>query len=243
MKKEFLKYYVLGLICFCAILTFLYLQKSSHDDSQATLNSNTKFKDEYTAYNGKENNGRNYPQVDISDDNVYYYASEDEIRSLFEDKKTGVLYLGFPTCPWCRNMVPVLNEAGKYYGIDKIYYYNIKEIRSSYSFDSDNKLVKQEGTELYNYLLAKLDSFLADYSVTDNNNKSVKTGEKRIYAPNIVSIIDGSAKELTTGLSDKQTDGYMTLTDEMKQESYKKIKKVVQEVVNHNNTCDLDKGC
>lgn len=222
MKKEFLKYYVLGLVCFCAILTFLYLQKSSHDDSDATLNSNTKFKDEYTAYNGKENNGRNYPQVDISDDNVYYYASEDEIRSLFEDKKTGVLYLGFPTCPWCRNMVPVLNEAGKYYGIDKIYYYNIKEIRSSYSFDSDNKLVKQEGTELYNYLLAKLDSFLADYSVTDNNNKSVKTGEKRIYAPTVVFIKEGEVKGIVEGTVDSQKDPYILLDETQRKELYDK---------------------
>lgn len=222
MKKEFLKYYVLGLVCFCAILTFLYLQKSSHDDSDATLNSNTKFKDEYTAYNGKENNGRNYPQVDISDDNVYYYASEDEIRSLFEDKKTGVLYLGFPTCPWCRNMVPVLNEAGKYYGIDKIYYYNIKEIRSSYSFDSDNKLVKQEGTELYNYLLTKLDSFLADYSVTDNNNKSVKTGEKRIYAPTVVFIKEGEVKGIVEGTVDSQKDPYILLDETQRKELYDK---------------------
>ncbi|MDD5836433.1 MAG: hypothetical protein PUD34_04435 [bacterium] len=222
MKKEFLKYYVLGLVCFCAILTFLYLQKSSHDDSDATLNSNTKFKDEYTAYNGKENNGRNYPQVDISDDNVYYYASEDEIRSLFEDKKTGVLYLGFPTCPWCRNMVPVLNEAGKYYGIDKIYYYNIKEIRSSYSFDSDNKLVKQEGTKLYNYLLAKLDSFLADYSVTDNNNKSVKTGEKRIYAPTVVFIKEGEVKGIVEGTVDSQKDPYILLDETQRKELYDK---------------------
>lgn len=222
MKKEFLKYYVLGLVCFCAILTFLYLQKSSHDDSDATLNSNTKFKDEYTAYNGKENNGRNYPQVDISDDNVYYYASEDEIRSLFEDKKTGVLYLGFPTCPWCRNMVPVLNEAGKYYGIDKIYYYNIKEIRSSYSFDSDNKLVKQEGTELYNYLLAKLDSLLADYSVTDNNNKSVKTGEKRIYAPTVVFIKEGEVKGIVEGTVDSQKDPYILLDETQRKELYDK---------------------
>lgn len=222
MKKEFLKYYVLGLVCFCAILTFLYLQKSSHDDSDATLNSNTKFKDEYTAYNGKENNGRNYPQVYISDDNVYYYASEDEIRSLFEDKKTGVLYLGFPTCPWCRNMVPVLNEAGKYYGIDKIYYYNIKEIRSSYSFDSDNKLVKQEGTELYNYLLAKLDSFLADYSVTDNNNKSVKTGEKRIYAPTVVFIKEGEVKGIVEGTVDSQKDPYILLDETQRKKLYDK---------------------
>ncbi len=222
MKKEFLKYYVLSLVCFCAILTFLYLQKSSHDDSQTTLNSNTKFKDEYTAYNGKENNGRNYPQVDISDDNVYYYASEDEIRSLFEDKKTGVLYLGFPTCPWCRNMVPVLNEAGKYYGIDKIYYYNIKEIRSSYSFDSDNKLVKQEGTELYNYLLTKLDSFLADYSVTDNNNKSVKTGEKRIYAPTVVFIKEGEVKGIVEGTVDSQKDPYILLDETQRKELYDK---------------------
>ena len=41
------------------------------------------------------------------------------------------------------------------------------------------------------------------------------TNEKRIYAPNIVVVKDGKAITLTSGISEKQTNGYMELTDEM----------------------------
>ena len=50
-------------------------------------------------------------------------------------------------------------------------------------------------------------------------------------------------QELTTGISDKQTEGYMKLTKEMEKETYNKIKKVLKQVKDKNSTCDLDKGC
>ena len=38
---------------------------------------------------------------------------------------TGVVYLGFPECPWCQSYVKMLNEVAKDVGIEKIYYYNV----------------------------------------------------------------------------------------------------------------------
>lgn len=215
MKKDFLKYYVIGLVVIALLcLGGIYLNKK--DESQET--SDTKFYDEYTAYNNKKTSSdKDYPYVNIEKNNLYTYVSDDELKELLNNG-TGVLYLGFPTCPWCRNMVPVLNEAGEEYGINKINYYNIKEIRSSFAFDDDNKLIKTDGNEIYSFLLEKLDKFLEDYSVTDNNGKSVKTGEKRVYAPTVVFIKEGEVKRVIEGTVDSQKDPYILLDEEQRKE-------------------------
>lgn len=204
-----------------------------------------KFKEEYENLNGKtnENSKKKYRTVKIDSKNKIVYSSAKEVLKMMEEKKSFVVYFGFDSCPWCRSVVENVSKISKELDED-IYYVDVKEIRDVYELDDENKpKLTKEGDKNYLKLIKKLDSVLKEYTLTTADDNEVQVGEKRIYAPNIVSVIDGEAKELTTGLSGKQTDGYMTLTDEMKQESYKKIKKVVQEVVNHNNTCDLDKGC
>ena len=48
---------------------------------------------------------------------------------------TGVVYLGFPECPWCQAYVPMLNEVADIEGLEKIYYFNddvpIRTVRNS----------------------------------------------------------------------------------------------------------------
>ncbi len=215
MKKDFLKHYITGLITVALICVGIVLLNK---DNMHAPTSDTKFYDEYTSYNNKENsNGKYYPEVTIDKNNLYYYASEDEVKELLNNG-TGVLYLGFPTCPWCRNMVSVLNEAGKDYGIAKINYYDIKDIRSSFSFDDNNNLVKKDGTAFYSFLLEKLDNVLTEYGVYDKNNELVDTGEKRLYAPTVVFIKDGVVKEIIEGTVDSQNDPYILLNETQKNE-------------------------
>ena len=215
MKKDFLKYYITGLITVALICVGIVLLNK---DNMHAPTGDTKFYDEYTSYNNKENsNGKYYPEVTIDKNNLYYYASEDEVKELLNNG-TGVLYLGFPTCPWCRNMVSVLNEAGKDYGIAKINYYDIKDIRSSFSFDDSNNLVKKDGTAFYSFLLEKLDNVLTEYGVYDKNNELVDTGEKRLYAPTVVFIKDGVVKEIIEGTVDSQNDPYILLNETQKNE-------------------------
>ena len=68
---------------------------------------------------------------------------------------------------------------------------------------------------------------LNDY-VIYNGDEEINTNAKRIYAPNIVKIEKGKAIGLTEGISDKQTDGYMTLTSEIKKDSYNKINELLK---------------
>lgn len=235
------KFLILAVVLAALLLTLSLLKMPGKITNKDAI----KFKEEYENLNGKtnENSKKKYRTVKIDSKNKIVYSSAKEVLKMMEEKKSFVVYFGFDSCPWCRSVVENVSKISKELDED-IYYVDVKEIRDVYELDDENKPeLTKEGDKNYLKLIKKLDSVLKEYTLTTDDDNEVKVGEKRIYAPNIVSIIDGSAKELTTGLSDKQTDGYMTITDEMKQESYKKIKKVVQEVVNHNNTCDLDKGC
>lgn len=235
------KLFMIIVTVLAAIVLVLNIQKVISNNSQT---DGIKFKEEYEKLNGKKNDqGKKYREITIDSKNKIVYKTTEEVLNLIDKKKSFVLYFGFDTCPWCRSVVPTLASISKELN-QEVYYIDVKDIRDTYELDDDNKpkLVKK-GSKDYSKLLEKLEPVLEDYTLTDSDNNEIKVGEKRIYAPNIISVINGEAKELTTGISDKQTEGYMKLTKEMEKETYNKIKKVLKQVKDKNSTCDLDKGC
>ena len=235
------KLFMIIVTVLAAIVLVLNIQKVISNNSQI---DGIKFKEEYEKLNGKKNDqGKKYREITIDSKNKMVYKTTEEVLNLIDKKKSFVLYFGFDTCPWCRSVVPTLASISKELN-QKVYYIDVKDIRDTYELDDDNKpkLVKK-GSKDYSKLLEKLEPVLEDYTLTDSDNNKIEVGEKRIYAPNIISVINGEAKELTTGISDKQTEGYMKLTKEMEKETYNKIKKVLKQVKDKNSTCDLDKGC
>ena len=235
------KLFMIIVTVLAAIVLVLNIQKVISNNSQTDC---IKFKEEYEKLNGKKNDqGKKYREITIDSKNKIVYKTTEEVLNLIDKKKSFVLYFGFDTCPWCRSVVPTLASISKELN-QEVYYIDVKDIRDTFELDDDNKpkLVKK-GSKDYSKLLKKLEPVLEDYTLTDSDNNEIKVGEKRIYAPSIVIVIDGKAKELTTGISDKQTDGYMKLTKEMEKDTYNKIKKVLKQVSDKNNTCYLDKGC
>ena len=233
------KLFMIIVTVLAAVVLVLNIQKVITNNTD-----NIKFKEEYEKLNGKKNDqGKKYREITIDSKNKIVYKTTEEVLDLIDKKKSFVLYFGFDTCPWCRSVVPTLASISKELN-QKVYYIYVKDIRDTYELDDDNKpkLVKK-GSKDYSKLLEKLEPVLEDYTLTDSDNNKIEVGEKRIYAPNIISVINGEAKELTTGISDKQTEGYMKLTKEMEKETYNKIKKVLKQVKDKNSTCDLDKEC
>lgn len=235
MKKSLL--IIIGI--FILILgIFLFLPKETEKTDAV------KFKEEYESLNDtKSSSGKDIRNLTISEDNPIIYSSAEEVVKMMEDKESFAVYFGFSSCPWCRSVLPTLFEVMEDLEIDKIYYVDVKEIRDVLTLD-ENQEVKTEkkGTDAYYKLLKKLDSVLSDYKLTTEKGEEIETGEKRIYAPNIVSIIDGKVHDLTTGISDSQTDGYMELTEDMQKETYEKIKCVLdclseKEMVCTKNAC------
>ena len=197
-----------------------------------------KFKEEYESLNGTTNsNGKEIRTISISDDNPFIYATEDEIVEKINNKETFVVYFGFASCPWCRSVLETLVSTAASTGIKKIYYVDVLNIRDKYEMKDGSLVRTNNGTDGYNKLLTLLDSKLSEYTL-NIDGKTINTNEKRIYAPNIVGIINGEVNELETGISPLQTDGYMDLTDEMIKDTKEAFKKVLEPVFVSLNSCD-----
>ena len=236
MKKKIIICVCILLVLLCGIF-FITKNKGSNKDA-------IKFKEDYEAFNNKTNSsGKNYRSVNIDKNNPFIYKTEDDIVNMINNKETFIVYFGFNTCPWCRSVIEELISVSKDLKVNTIYYVNIRpndeDIRDTITIKEDGSYEKtKEGTSGYNKLLELMDNVLADYSRTDKDGNSVDVHEKRIYAPNVVAVLKGKTIKLDTGISSNQTDAYMTLTADMKKETYDKFKEVLKSIqIECNEAC------
>lgn len=101
------------------------------------------------------------------EDNRFVYAKPAEVIEITE-RGDGVVFLGFPECPWCQQLAPIVDEAANAEGLEKIYYLNIREARAN-------------NDETYQKLVNKL----SDYLQKDDD------GNPRIYVPDVTVFRQG----------------------------------------------------
>ncbi len=170
-----------------------------------------RFRREYEIMNGQlaMDGEHTYQALEIPEDAPIVWLEPDGVFELMNGG-TGVLYLGFPECPWCRTLLPALFEAMAQSGFDgSFYYYNAQQDRDSRYLDENGEIVvKDEGTELYRMLLERLDAYLEPYKGL--NDPAVK----RILFPTTVFLRDGEVVDVHRVTVDSQTDGFAPLTDE-----------------------------
>lgn len=219
-----MKKVILSLLIVLSVFTLSSCGKKEVKNTDAI-----KFKEEYEKLNGEKNrNGVTYREVEIDEENPFVFATAEEIQDKIDNKETFAVYFGFNSCPWCRSIITTLIEVADDLNIEKIYYVDVLDIRDTYELNSKNKPEKtKDGSEGYNNLINSLANVLSDYTLTTEKGKTVQVGEKRIYAPNLVSVVDGKAQKLNTGISEMQTDSMMELTDEMKKDTYNQFKCVL----------------
>ena len=242
MKKKV----VIGILIVLIICLGIFLIFKTNSNKKIREDS-IKFKEDYESYNGKSNqNDKKYRVVNINKNNPFVYKTEDEIVSMINNKETFAVYFGFNTCPWCRSVIEELIKVSKDLSIDTIYYVNVRpngvDIRDTITVNEDGTYERtKEGTTGYNKLLELLSNVLSDYNLTDKDGNKVDVNEKRIYAPNVVSIVNGKAIKLETGIASNQSDAYMELTDEMKKETYSKFESVLKEI--KSGVCNAKEAC
>ena len=91
------------------------------------------FKQEYESLNDDNHLFVEVP-TDIVVENMNFAATKDMLEN-----GTGILYFGFPTCPWCRTLLPEMFVSMKQNNIKNLYYYNPKEIRNKFSRDENGE--------------------------------------------------------------------------------------------------------
>lgn len=169
MKKRLL---IIGIIIIAIVGAFLINKFVVPDNSGR---QSKKFNSEYTL---------------LDSNNVFVYKSSTEILNILKSG-TGVIFLGFPECPWCQHYALHLNDVAKENNVKEIYYYNIKEIRNN-------------NTEKYKEMVKLLGDYL---SYDDSSNK-------RIFVPNVVFVKNGKilANDNETALINdgSSPEGYWT---------------------------------
>ncbi len=230
-KDNILLIALLGIIILVTIICGYFAFTKDKIESKTDA---IKMKEEYAELNGKinEKNTKEYPIVELADENPFVYKTGEEMIDILENK-TGVIYFGFPTCPWCRSLLPILEKAAKSQGIGEVYYLNIYEIRSTLSLDENNKVItEKEGSEDYYRILDLLKDYLTDYTLS-KDGKSIKTDEKRLYAPTVVVVDNGKIVGFHEGtLSEAQPTGYEKMTDEEKEQ----LQKILEDMMSKINT-------
>ncbi len=152
----------------------------------------------------------------VTKDNPFVYKNVDEIMKIMKNG-TGVVYLGYPECPWCMAYVKYLNEVAKEVGIEKIYYCNTKK-------------VKEESMDKYHELI----------NILHGNLQYTDEGEEWIFVPNVSFHISGEiigndyeTSKDTHGLKDPKE--YWT-KEEVK-DLKKKLTKYMTRVKEASNIC------
>ena len=216
MKKKIL--IVVAIII--AAVAFICIHKIHSDYKKSDA---YKFKVEYESLNGKTNdNGKTYRKLTLNKKNKIKYSTAKEIVKKTENKETFVVYFGFTKCPWCRSMIENLVDLSIEYNID-VYYVDVLEIRDTIEYVDGELKTTKKGDKDYMKLIELYSNVLDDYKVK-NGEESVETGEKRIYAPNVIAVIDGKAKEKVEGISEELKDPYGEITEEMQKVSIKQLK-------------------
>ena len=157
-------------------------------------------------------------EYDFTVNNVFVYRNLDEINKILENG-TGVVYLGFPECPWCKGYVPYLNEVAINEHLDKIYYFNILNDRKN------NTSGYKKTIELLN-----------DYLKYDNE------GNKRIYVPAVIAVNNGKI----VGFDDESsldTKGYETPEEYWKNEDLDGLKKRLSDMIKASFPSYCTSGC
>ena len=193
------KYYILIIIAMILLITIggvIFFNTRPKEESDAI-----KFSKEYTS---------------VPVENVFVYRDSSEIIKILENG-TGVVYLGFPECPWCQTYAVILNEVANEVGLDKIYYYDILEDRKN-------------NTEEYQTMV----SLLKDYLQFDEE------GNKRIFVPNVSFHVNGEVigndneTSLDTGGFDDPNEYW---TEDKKQALKDKLTILMENVLKASNVC------
>lgn len=193
-----------------------------------------KFKNEYESLNGiTVKDDKKYMNLNIDNNNPIIYADYDKVFEVLD--KTGVIYLGFPECPWCRNVIPVLLEAAKEVGIDKIYYLNNRDDRDTKKLIDEKITTEKEGTENYYKLLERLGDQASTYAGLEDDTI------KRVYFPTVIFVKDGKIVNTHVSTVDSQTDPYIAMNELQKAE----LKKIYVENMekSFDVSCDINTAC
>lgn len=118
-------------------------------------------------------------------DNQFVRSDMKTVLSMIEKKESGVVYFGFPACPWCVEALPIMNDAAK-----------DKKLNIMYVQTRDENKELMYTAEQKKSIMAYTDAYL----------EKDEDGEKQFYVPFLIVVKDGKVVAGHIGT----VDGYDT---------------------------------
>lgn len=141
-----------------------------------------------------------YEGFDVENNQFIEITMDDAIQKM-ETDASGIFYFGFPTCPWCIEAVPIMNEVAQEMDLH-IYYINKRAETSN----EEN--------------IAKMTTLLKD--IVSENDEGVPT----LYVPEVVVINEG---EITDHHADT-VPNHDAHERKMSEEEQAQLKEIYQEL-------------
>ncbi|MEG0169341.1 TlpA family protein disulfide reductase [Anaerorhabdus sp.] len=135
-------------------------------------------------------------------DHVFRSITMQQGNELLESDKTFVLYYGFSTCPWCVELLPILNDVAKENGM-AVEYVNVRPEGT----DSTNDIRVDTNPDY-----VKLTEIVNDYLPVNDE------GVKRLSVPFVFFVKDGEIVETHIGTLDSHDAKERVMNDEEKAE-------------------------
>lgn len=126
---------------------------------------------------------------------IFQKSEMETILTLLREKKSGVVYMGYPKCPWCVEAVPILDEVAN--AKDKVIYY--VETR-----DAEKNLLYTDEEK------AEFITYAEEYLDKDDE------GNYAIFVPFVFVIKDGVIESGNIGTVDSHDAHERKMNDEEK---------------------------
>lgn len=169
-----------------------------------------KFIEDYESLNGQLDRTGLYmnPEVHLPEYVPFEYEDFDDVVELLTED-SGVLYVGFPSCPWCRQLIQPMIDAWNLTGSNEdITCFNIYDLRPTRSVDEEGNVTETKAPAPE---YAKLVELLYDYLRPLDGAKDESI--KHIYSPMLVFVRNGNVEYVHIGTVEGHDRGE-TMTQE-----------------------------
>lgn len=134
-----------------------------------------------------------YDDLIISD--TFINKTIRELINSIENKETFIAYIGFKTCPWCKDALPCIKEQADAFNL-KIYYINVRPDGDTKEFD-----LRIDTNKDY----VQLQEIFKDIMQDDTN---------KIYVPVVICVEDGKITSYHYGTLDEHDATKRKMTKE-----------------------------
>ncbi len=150
----------------------------------------------------------------MATDHVYKEATFSSILSKIDKKESFVVYFGFATCPWCVDILPILDEVAKTNKTD-VYYVDVRPGKTN---STEEDIRKNDNADYMKFV-----------SIVSSTLKNDDNGNKRLYVPHVFFFKNGELLVDHKGTLEGHNAKEVDLTDDQKEELTKELTRLFSE--------------